>query len=169
MNRKLTDKGLNLKKKKKIEFGERVTIIDKSDDFKGGLNLELGVEPSYYINNVGTVSLAVALRMNENDSFNGKKDVANYPLSVTNDEAINSINHNGVVDLGLGVFFTGRLQFGTIKTGVCMTLPVSGDRYNWSSDNVPGTFNAYFRAPATEAYKQGSLIIAVPVILELTL
>jgi hypothetical protein len=90
-----------------------------------------------------------------------------------NPKMINSINHNGRIDLGLGSFFTRRFSsWGYLKTGFCATLPVGGDRYEWSADSIDGLDESdvlFFNKKGTEAYKQLNLVFAIPIILEISL
>lgn len=166
MDFKLPEWNLGFRFRAKAEFGEQVAFADGSSTFKGGLDLEFGLEPSYTIGNAGVVLLDVALRANQNDSFNGKKN-----LGANNDLAVDSLNHNGVVDLGLGAFF--RRDFNRdcyIKAGVSATLPLGGDRYQWAWAAGDATGLGELMGPkAQEAFKQGELIIAVPIIIEMTL
>jgi hypothetical protein len=157
---KLPDTGLGFRFRAKVEFGEQVAFADGSDTFRGGLDLEFGLEPSYAIGKAGALLLDAALRVNQNDSFNGKKN-----LTTNNTAAKDSLSHNGVIDLGLGVFF--RRDFGGngyIKAGVSATLPLGGDRYEWSPD---GASDADIEA--RKAFKEGQMIITVPIIIEMNL
>jgi len=115
------------------------------------------------------------VRINQNDSFKGLKgEGLDTEASVT---AANSFSHNGVIDLGLGAFFSRPLTRNGksyIKAGVSATLPLGGDRYNWSNSSLtvsgnPSANREFFYPEATEAYKKGNLIIAVPIILEMYL
>jgi hypothetical protein len=167
MDLKLPDLNLGFRFRAKAEFGEQVAFADGSETFKGGLDLEFGLEPSYTIGNGGVVLIDVALRVNQNDSFNGKKN-----LGTNNEFAIDSLNHNGVLDLGLGAFF--RRDFGGkdcyIKAGVSATLPLGGDRYTWAwPEDRATSLGELMGAKPQEAFKQGQLIIAIPIILEMRL
>ena len=143
----------------KMEFGETVVFYDGSDNFKGGFDLELGLDTSYTLGSIGVVSLNVALRANQNDSFNG-----NTKLGTNTTTAIESLNHNSVTDLGLGIFFTRQISKGNyIKAGVSATLPLSGDRYNWTPNGNDSELKE------REAFRNGNLIVVIPIIIEMNL
>ncbi|MCL2879743.1 MAG: hypothetical protein FWF29_05805 [Treponema sp.] len=151
----------------KLEFGEQIAFADHSPNFIGGLNFEAGLEPLYTFTNIGTASLAVSVRVKQNDSYGGKKT---DNISADNNVAITSFNHNGEVDMGLGAFFTRPLSQGTyMKAGVCMNLPVGGDRFTWSDDNLAIANADYFKKSATEAFRKGSTVIIIPIILEINI
>jgi hypothetical protein len=161
--------GLNLafRFRTKIEFGEKVWFINGSDDFRGGLDFETGLDISYTFPKAGTFSVDFALRTNQNDAYNGGLHLKHRPEE--NNAAIYYLNHNGVIDLGLGAFFTR--QFGTagyLKAGIAATLPVGGDRYNWSPAWRPSQYSGD-EVKDREAYKKGNLLITVPIIVELKL
>jgi len=146
------------------EFGEQVAFMDGSDNFKGGFLFEAGLQPEYTIERLGVVSLVTAIRVKQNDSYNGKKSATDNELAIT------SLNHNGYIDLGLGAFFTKPFSGNSyIKTGVSATIPIGGDRYLWSSDRITGPSGVYFQREPTETFKKGNLVITVPIILEINL
>jgi hypothetical protein len=152
--------GLGFRFRAKVEFGEQVSFADGSDTFKGGLDLEFGFEPSYTFGKAGVLTLDAALRANQNDSFNGKENLSSF-----NTTAKDSLSHNGVIDLGLGAFFRRDFSKGCyIKAGVSATLPLGGDRYDWSPD---GAADADIETRG--AFKRGQLIIAIPIIIEMNL
>jgi hypothetical protein len=163
---RLPDLNLAFRFRAKVEFGEQVAFADGSETFKGGLDLEFGLEPSYTIGKAGAVLFDVALRANQNDSFNGKKN-----LGANNEFAIDSLNHNGVMDLGLGLFFKRDFNRACyIKAGVSATLPLGGDRYKWAWPSGRATGLGELMGTKTqEAFKQGQLIIAIPIIIEMNL
>jgi hypothetical protein len=155
---KLPDLNLGFRFRTKLEFGESVRFYDDYDDFKGGFDVEAGLDTSYTIGKIGTVSLDLALRANQNDSFNGNK-------KLSGEADIGSLSHNGVTDLGLGAFFTRQFSRGCyIKAGVAATLPIGGDRYDWSPGGA-----ADLEVKEREAYKDGNFIVAIPIIIEMNL
>jgi len=161
---KLADFGLRFRAK--LEFGEEVAFADRRDNYKGGVRFEGGLEPSYAISGIGTVSLAASILFKANDEYNGKKNDA----SVVNIIEMNSIQHNSRTDLGLGAFFARNFgHWGHIKVGFCINLPLGGDRYEWSTDAIPDAAGTYFNGKNTEAYKKLNMVFAVPIILEMDL
>jgi hypothetical protein len=157
---KLPYLGLGFRFRAKMEFGEQIAFADGSETFKGGFDMEFGLEPSYVIGKAGVLLLDVAFRANQNDSFKGKKN-----LTTSEQIAKDSLSHNGIMDLGLGAFF--RRDFNRscyIKAGVSATVPLGGDRYDWSPG---GATDADIEA--REAFKKGQIIIAVPIIIEMNL
>jgi hypothetical protein len=164
---RLPDLNLAFRLRTKIEFGERVWFVNGSDDFRGGLDFEAGLDISYTFPKIGTVSLDLALRANQNDAYNGGLHLSNRPEE--NNAAIDYLNHNGVVDLGLGAFFTRRFgSAGYLKTGFAATLPMGGDRYDWSPARQPSQYSGD-EVKDREAYKKGNFIITIPIIVELKL
>ncbi|MDR0731230.1 MAG: hypothetical protein LBF63_06135 [Treponema sp.] len=157
---KLPDLGLGFRFRAKMEFGEQIAFADGSETFKGGFDMEFGLEPSYVVGRAGVLLLDVAFRANQNDSFKGKKN-----LTTSNQVAQDSLSHNGVMDLGLGAFFRRDFKKGCyIKAGVSATVPLGGDRYEWSPG---GAADADIKD--REAVKKGQTIIAVPIIIEMNL
>jgi hypothetical protein len=161
---RLADLNLGLRFRARAEFGEQVAFTDGSDNFRGGFRFEAGLQPEYTFGNIGTASLSAAIRVKQNDSYSGKKSASD------NEFAIASLTHNGYIDLGLGAFFTKPFGGNSyIKAGISATLPVGGDRYNWSSSDISGASGVYFQSEATEKFTKGNLVIAIPVILEINL
>jgi hypothetical protein len=160
--------GLAFRFRTKMEFGEKVLFINGSDEFRGGLDFETGLNASYAIGAIGTASLDLALRANQNDAYNGGLHL----IDKENNAAIDFLNHNGLVDFGLGVFFTRRLgSAGYVKAGLAATLPLGGDRYNWSPGDTSfyGDIYPSDETAQREAYKKGNLIITIPIIAEINL
>jgi len=158
------DLNFGLRFRAMAEFGEQVAFADGSDNFKRGLAFEVGLQPEYTIGKLGVVSLFGAVRVKQNDSYNGKS------LDSDSEVTIASLTHNGSIDLGLGAFFTRQFSGNSyIKAGVSATLPIGGDRYNWSTDDIAGSTGWFFTSDGTEKFKQGNFIITVPIILEVNL
>ena len=106
------------------------------------------------------------MKIKQNDSFNGKKTASSADVDRNLRE---SINHNSRADLGLGAFLARPVGSGSLKTGFCVTLPVGGDRYNWSSDDTSDSYGKYLSGRVTEAYKNLNLVMAVPIIFNISL
>jgi len=154
----ILDFGVNFRSK--LEFGETVTFADGSPDYKGSLRLQFGFEPWYMVGNTGIISLDLSMLLKQNDNFSGKiggDDIYNVVNAY-------SINHNGIIDLGLGAFFTKRFfRNSFVKTGICVNLPVGGDRYNWSNEFVTDTGGERLNSEFAEAYKKTRIILAIPI------
>ena len=146
----------------KIEFNEQISFSDGSDNFASGLKFEAGLGTYYTFSNGDVAQVNLGISARQNDSFNGRQGLEIYELM-----AINSINHNGRVDLGLGAYFTRKLGAGSILTGVGATLPVGGDRYFWSTDEVTGTGGDRLTKEHTDVHRRGNIIVIIPIIFTL--
>ena len=162
-----TPSSFNLRFRTKMEFGEKVEFSDGSDDFIAGTKVEFGLQPGYIISGIGTVTLSTALRVHQNGAFSGKISETGGD---TKERTRLSYSHNGLIDLGLGAFFDRPMgSSGNIKVGICANIPLGGDRYTWSNESVSPANANYFTSKTTEAYRKGNLVIAVPIIMELSL
>ena len=146
----------------RMSFGEQIAFSDGSDNFMGGFKFEAGLGTHYTIANVGTVNFDVSVAAKQNDRFNGRSGLELY-----NELAVNSINHNGRVDLGLGAYFTRPLGFGSVVIGVGATLPMGGDRYFWSTDEVTAIGGNMLRQEHTDVHRKGNILVIVPIIFTL--
>ena len=147
-----------------MEFGEQIAFSDGSPNFVRGLLFEAGLSTTYSFNDANSVTLNTAARIRQNDTFYGRLSPAFQAL---NEMAIASLNHNGRVDLGLAAFFTRDFRGGSVRTGVCATLPVGGDRYFWSSTDVIGHGGYRLHREHTDAYRLGNLVVMIPIIITL--
>ncbi|MCL2044030.1 MAG: hypothetical protein FWG89_07825 [Treponema sp.] len=161
----------------RMEFGEQFAFAEseehnKNDRYRTGLIFELGLEPRYTFVNVGTVALALGLKVETKDEYNNSKTFAS-PLDPTRHLIITrtlSAEHKSRIDLGLGAFFTRPFSAGNfIKVGIAANLPLGGDRYTWSDDDLPIIGAETFWTNTTEAYKKLNTYFSVPIILELNL
>ena len=161
-----------------LEFGEEIAFVDGSPNYKAGFKWQLGVQPSYLFS-FGSLAMNVGFRFHQNDHFRQPADLdnSNFTLSA-HDMAIAeaSLRHNGIFDLGLGLFFTKTIVPGaSFRVGIAMSIPVGGDRYNWSTDDpdsigleVPEDI-VYFGRDFTDRFKQGNFVIIIPIVLSVTL
>ena len=157
-----------------MQFGEQVAFVGHSGTYEAGTKFQIGIQPQYTFSNVGTLAVSAGLRFHQNDTINGTIPT---PFS-TNDEiiALNSVMHNGMVDLGFSAMLTRTITTtSSIRVGIAMTLPVGGDRYRWHTDDWEGlgltvpTDIKYFSQEVTERIRQGNLIIAIPIYLNINL
>jgi hypothetical protein len=138
---------IGLKGRFKMSFGERVVFDSGDADFTGGLDIEVGFEPSYTFS-FGALIADVAIRINGNDTF----------------ESNETISHNGSIDLGLGAWFTKEIGSSvSLKCGVGANVPVWGDGYFWTPNGTKA------QKEEKEAYMRSKLIVAVPFILTVSL
>jgi hypothetical protein len=130
-----------------MSFGESVAFDAGGDNFTGGFDLEVGIEPSVLFG-FGTVTGDVAVRTKGSDYLNGN----------------DAVSHNGTLDLGLGAFFTRELGSGiTLKLGVAANVPIGGEGYLWTPNGTDDQLEE------RSAYKNGKLLIAAPIILTVSL
>lgn len=163
---KMDELGLGAVLRGKMEFGEQIAFAKGFPNYKGGLQYEVSLEPRYTIMDIGIVSLNLAVKVQQNSTFEGK-DISFDTYNTMNTY---SISHNGTVDAGLGLFFT-RMLFGNssyVKVGVCANLPVGGDRYNWSTDTVTDTAGDRLTKQYAQAFMKTNLIVMIPVIAEIS-
>jgi len=118
---------------------------------------------THAIRNSFSVQFNIAALIKQNDSFYGRKT----EFDTYNNMAINSLLHNGRIDLGLGAYFIRTFGFNSIKAGICASLPAGGDRYNWSAENAAFFGGDMLKKEHADAYKKGNIIIAVPIIFTL--
>ena len=160
------DVNLNLSFSTKLEFGEQVAFSDGSENFKGGIRLNIGAGSSYTFGKTGTLGFDGAIKIKMNDYFNGK--ITGFDQY--NEVGILSVTHNGTIDLGVNLYFTRPVgKYSHVATGISANLPLGGDRYNWSQENLldnegkPVNGGEMLRAEHAEAYKKGKLTVAIPI------
>jgi len=159
-----------------FEFGGGVAFETGAESYQMGNRFHIGVQPQYDFDRVGLFTANVSLRLQQNDKFPGNADkpwdISGQLLTPSElNIARNSFNHNGIIDLGIGAFFTRQITPGAkFKTGIAMTIPVGGDRYTWSNDNIGSELGlsqedaVFFSSDVTERVKQGNMLIAIPFI-----
>ena len=159
--------GLGFSFSTKVEFNEQVAFDDGSDNFFGGTRLQFGLSSWKHFQNNISASLGMSLRVWQDDSFNGKYSPG---FSAYNKMAMDSLNNNGIIDMGLEAFVSKSIMGnGNIGIGIRMSMPLGGARYTWYDDDYTGVHARYFSSEITERYKKGRTVIMIPIIMELNL